>query len=326
MSPRTAAPRSGWRSARVFYYEPDKDDLLLDAVRPVMRRVAGDVHAAHVLRHWSEGPHLRLNIRSDQETWDELVRPAIEETVGGYLRDHPSLERLEAGEDWQPDNTIVYEPAARRHPADEALLADFYSDTTEPLFAMLDHVRHGLDTKDGLALALILAVSHGVSGPITRNLDSFRTLAEAYCARSEDPETTRTRFEEEYRARCGELTSRVSRVIQSLEGGDRLPFVREWAALMTGYGERAAKLMAKGKAVAVAVADEPESPQLSELNRLMMTADPDHDEATASPDFLRYRTLLNFTHLQFARLGLLPADTFRLCHLTANAVEELYGR
>ena len=40
--------------------------------------------------------------------------------------------------------------------------------------------------------------------------------------------------------------------------------------------------------------------------------------------FTKYRLMLNYTYLQLTRLGLLPAQRFLLCHLAANAAEEMY--
>jgi hypothetical protein len=43
------------------------------------------------------------------------------------------------------------------------------------------------------------------------------------------------------------------------------------------------------------------------------------------PRFLRYRLMLNYTYLHLTRLGVPGLHRYLLCHLAANAVEEVYG-
>ncbi|MYV91153.1 hypothetical protein GT350_13055, partial [Streptomyces sp. SID1034] len=43
------------------------------------------------------------------------------------------------------------------------------------------------------------------------------------------------------------------------------------------------------------------------------------------PRFLRYRLMLNYTYLHLSRLGLPGLTRYLLCHLAADAVEEVYG-
>ena len=42
--------------------------------------------------------------------------------------------------------------------------------------------------------------------------------------------------------------------------------------------------------------------------------------------FAKFRLMLNYTYLHLTRLGLAPAERFLLCHLAANAAEDLFGR
>ncbi|MCA2221927.1 thiopeptide maturation pyridine synthase [Nonomuraea aurantiaca] len=340
---------------------PGQDDLLLDAVGPLLRHLRGTVEAAHVLRHWRRGPHLRLNVKTDPATWAEAVRQAIDEIIGSYLRAHPSTAVLdqrallaqhrvlaEQEKDpgpltpWYPDSSLHDAPYDSRHQAlDEdaaSLLAGFYTDSTPLLLDMLRHVRSGHDTKDGLAMTLMLATSHTAMSPITRSFVSYRSHAEGFLARCADSDAVRAGFERDYQARRDELTGRVRAVIATLDSADdtdcaigidsitgNVPFVREWAALIAEYGRRAEPLIARGRLIRPGSHQEALAiPRLSDFHRLMFSSRTYHDRVFADPGFLRYRVLINYTYLQNTRLGITPPARFRICHLAANAVEEVY--
>ncbi|MEU9834708.1 thiopeptide maturation pyridine synthase [Streptosporangium sp. NPDC048047] len=359
-SPAQDAPAT-WHCVHVHYHAPDKDGLLLDAVRPLLDGLRGRVEAAYVLRHWRQGPHLRINVKAAPRVWEEVVRPRIDEVVGAYLREHPSTVRLDPDESlarhrllalreqehgpltpWPPDNSIRDAPYdSRRHVlgSDEAveLLTAFYADSTPLLFAMLDHVRAGHDGRQGLALNLMLTVAH-TSHPITRSYLSFRMHAEGFITWAADPAATRDAFERDFRERREALTARVRDAVAALDdpAAPPVPFVREWAALLERYRVRAGELMDDGRlaqpttrpgeAFEARLGDLPvPRREPSELQRLIFDSPAYHEEVFADPAFLRYRVLLNYTYLHLTRMGLTPLDRFRMCHLLADAVEDAYG-
>lgn len=348
-----------WHSAHVHYHEPDKDGLLLDAVRPLLDRLGTAVRGAYVLRHWRQGPHLRINLRTDPPTWESRVRPAIEQVVGGYLSDHPSTARLDIARvlaqhrllaeqereqgpltPWPDDNTIVYRPyASREHVLGEegaALLADFYTATTGPLMDMLDHVRYGHDDKELLATSLMLAVAHTVLGPITRSFVSYRSHAEGFIATCSAPAAVRAAFDRRYEERRDELTARLRAVISTLDpcGGIRaegatlepVPFAREWAALAERFAGRARPLIGRGLLITAGAPERLKAlPVLSDFHQTMLSTHAYHERYLSTPEFLTYRLLLNYTYLHLTRLGMSPPERMRTCHLAANAVEDVYG-
>ncbi|MGH3829696.1 MAG: lantibiotic dehydratase C-terminal domain-containing protein [Pseudonocardiaceae bacterium] len=56
MSTQTA---TSWHSAHIHYHEPDKNALILDAVRPLLHQLRPVVERAYLVRPWRQGPHLR---------------------------------------------------------------------------------------------------------------------------------------------------------------------------------------------------------------------------------------------------------------------------
>ncbi|MFC5826357.1 thiopeptide maturation pyridine synthase [Nonomuraea insulae] len=338
-------PHPTWHAAHIYYYEPDKTALLLDAIRPLLRRLP----SAHVLRHWRQGPHLRLNVRTDPLTWSRKVRPDIEQHIGAYLRAHPStahpdstallaqhrlLAELEQERGpltpWFPDNSIQYVPYDNRlhvlgdqEAAD--LLTDFYTDSTPLLFQMLEHARDGHDSTELIALGLMLANTVTALPPITRGFVSYRSHSEGFIVGCADPAAVRAEFQTYYQQHREELTDRVRSVINTLRGRGTVPFVREWADLMTVYKQRATPLIAEGKLIQPLVFDEEAASRFpSEFHWLMFGNRAYHEAVFGNPAFSRYRLLINYTYLQINRLGLTPPQRFRLCHLAADAVEDVY--
>ncbi|MCO6006965.1 hypothetical protein NE236_18420 [Actinoallomurus purpureus] len=351
-TPETAARRAGpvWHSAHIYYHEPDKTDLLLDAIRPLMYRLRDVAPAAHVLRHWRRGPHLRLNIRADPHTWTRTIQPAIDHEIGDYLATHPSTARLDERAllaqhklladleqehgpltPWFPDNSIQYAPFDDRlHVLGDVeavdLLTGFYTDSTPLLFQMLEHLRSGHDTVELLGLGLMLANSITAMPPITRSFISYRSHAEGFIAQCADADATRARFDTDYQAHRTQLIDRARAVIATLEdpAAPPVPFAREWANLIACYRDRATPLIAEGKLIQPLVFDQNKAAEWpSEFHRMMFGNRAYHRAAFEDPEFSRYRLLINYTYLQINRLGLTPPQRFRLCHLAANAVEEV---
>ncbi|MGW2154534.1 thiopeptide maturation pyridine synthase [Nonomuraea sp. NPDC001699] len=350
--PAPQPPPTQWHSAHIYYYEPDKTDLLLDGIRPLLNRLHPLVTGAHVLRHWRQGPHLRLNIRTDAHTWVRTVQPAIDESIGAYLAARPSTARLDQRSllaqhrflaerenehgpliPFHPDNSIQYAPFDDRlhvltDPEAVDLINAFYTDSTPLLFQMLEHARAGHDRLELIALGLMLANSVTLVPPITDSFVSYRSHSEGFIAQCADPEATRARFDAHYDAHRDRFTARVRAIMGTLDGraAQPVPFVREWAGLMAAYRDRATPLIAQGKLIRPLVYNENEAARNpAEIHRLMFGNRAFHRSVFEPPRFSCYRLLINYTYLQITRLGLTPPERMRLCHLAANAIEEVYN-
>lgn len=351
--PGTAsAVRTSWHSVHVYYYEPDKDALLLDAIRPLLHRLRPVVESAYLVRHWRQGPHLRLHIRTDPYTWTTTVQPQLDKTIGTYLRTHPSttalneraelpthllLARLEQENGplapWFPDNSVQYQPYDPRlhilgHQDVADLLTDYLAESTELLFDMLEHVRSGADTKELLSLSLMLATSHILAPPIKQSFISYRSHAEGFLFHSAEPAATRATFDGHYRTHRQILVNRVQAVIATLDGrsGDQpVPFVRAWATLIKTHADRAKPLIQAGLVYPKTPAPQPADPSRAAFHQMMFGNRAYRERVFDDPHFHRYRFGLNCTYLHINRLGLAPVQRMRTCHIAANAVEDAYG-
>jgi AcrR family transcriptional regulator len=343
---------TSWHSAHIYYYASDKDALILDAVRPLLRQLRPVVPAAYLVRHWRQGPHLRLHLRTDPHTWTTTVQPQIEHTIGSYLRTHPSTATLDEHAElpthlllaereqengpltpWYPDNSIHYLPYDPRlhvfgHQQVADLLTDYLTDSTEPLFAMLEHIRDGADTKELLSLSLMLATSHTLAPPITRSFMSYRSHAEHFLAQSTDPAGTQAAFNRHYHTHHEALTNRVQAVIATLEdrsAGESAPFVRAWAALLQAYADRATPLIQAGLLFPATPAPPPTGPRGPAFFQTLLDNRTYQERILNNLPFNRNRLGLNFTYQHISRLGLSPFQRMRTCHVAANAVEDVYG-
>ncbi|MFC4585738.1 thiopeptide maturation pyridine synthase [Sphaerisporangium corydalis] len=337
-----------WRSIHVYYYEADKDALILEGVRPLFRRLAGQVGAMSFTRHWRRGPHLRLNVRAGAATFEKVVRPAAEEVIGGFLARRPSVRRrdpeaelpahrrlaeLEGDQGpltpWHPDNSLRVAPYDRRedvlgNPETADLLADFHAGTTELAFGMIEEVSG--PARLALGFNLMIATAHALSGAgITKAFVSFRSHAEGFLCGFPEGAGLRPAWDEHYARNADALVDRVDAVVATLADGRRnVPFVGEWVTTLTPYRGRAGLLVRDGLVPMGDTAPaEGGLAGLSPFHRRLF-GDPRWERTRVSADFLRYRLMLNLTYLYLTRLGVAPAERFLLCHLAANAVEDRY--
>ncbi|MCX4744065.1 hypothetical protein OG455_00810 [Kitasatospora sp. NBC_01287] len=360
MAQTSPAAEPRWRAAHIAYFGDGTDELILRAVRPVIERCAGRVQSVYVLRHWRRGPHLRLVVQATPEAFAELVEPAVAELVGGHLREHPSTapaldeaallplhRRLAEAErepgpltPFYPDNSITWEEHDRRIevlgcPVGADELALFYERTNGLLFDHLAAVAAGVP-RETLALRLMLATAHMLcrhpeDASIRRGFVSFRSHAEGYLSTAGP--RTRAAFEQRYAANHEVLTAQVRSVVAAFEPGAADPegeAPRGWVAAIDPLGGRWTELYEAGEIPEAPIPDDEEN-GIGDL----LAASPLHQAVADSavykqmmyrdPRFLRYRLMLNYTYLHLTRLGIPGLTRYLLCHLAANAVEEVYG-
>ena len=220
-----------WRSVHVYFYDENKTDLVLDAVRPLFEKLSPHVAAAFYVPHWLRGPHLRLNFLTEPQVFAEVVRPSVDEVIGQFLARQPStatpdtrkmlaeherlaeLERESAPlQPLLPDNSIheaAYDQRLDVLGSMEAaeLLADFYVATTPLTFDMLEYVRRGGQLL-GLSFDLMVTTAHALSGiGFERGFVSFRSHAEAFLCWWSEGRGLRPAWERHYKKHAADLTA-----------------------------------------------------------------------------------------------------------------------
>lgn len=348
-TPRHAG-QTEWRSLRVRYYADNKDDLILDAVRPLFREFAGKIEQPYFVRHWRQGPHLRLNFRCSSTEWNNTVLPAATGSLTDFLRRHPSTAVLDevaelrrhqrmadqegeigALRPWYPDNSIQCEPYEdRRHILGSQELTDLldasYAESSELAFAMLDHVRNGPANVLLVALDLMFAFAHTSVPPIPRGFMSYRSHAEGFLARCEDPAAVRSGFDAKYRQQRVVLANRLTAVLETLDGAGEVPFVKEWTEIMQRQKALAEPLFTTGKISLNNYRPAGSAGyKFSELHELLHSTEAYRQETGSSIWFQCHRIAINQLYSHLSRLGIVPMQRFLFCHLVANTVEDVFG-
>lgn len=343
-----------WRAVHLYYYDnAGREDLILDAVGPLLERLDGVAQRAYFLRHWRRGPHVRIPVLADPGTFTTSVEPAVRDTVGDFLRRRPSSAQLppedvllpahqraaeaelEQGplRPLVPDNSIRFEEHDRRlHVLDSDagmdLLADFYASTNDLALTTLARIRGGLN-REILSIALMVAIAHRLCGDprgIEFGFVSFRSHAEGFLHRLPSPESARESFDRQYHANSTTLRKLVTTVLDGLEGrGTELPDVTEWLGVMCAFLAEGDRLLRTGQLTLEMPAAQGVAPtRVSPMHQLMLENDALGQLLTGA-EFKRYRFVLNYTYLHLARLGVEGYARSRLCHFVANAVEEILG-
>jgi hypothetical protein len=351
-----------WHSIHVYYYDQDKNALILDGVRPLFRALADQVDAAYYTRHWRHGPHLRLNVRTTVGAFADVVRPAADEIIGGFLARHPSTRHLnplrelpvhrrlaELEEEqgallpWHPDNSIVTAAYDARSavvggPETAGLVADFQATATELTFRMTEELSSP-QQRLAAGFDLMIATAQAMSRRgITDAFISFRSHAEGFLCGFPEGAGLRPVWDRHYSVHRTSLTRRVGAAVAAVRDGNTdVPFVQEWIAALGPSRDRAQSLASTGAlSLPIGVSTEVE-PHLepnadavgdlaavSPFHRALL-ANPTWELTQRSPGFLQYRLMLNLTYLMMTRLGITPVERFLLGHLAANAVEDAYG-
>ncbi|MFG3055914.1 thiopeptide maturation pyridine synthase [Kitasatospora sp. NPDC048239] len=361
MTSSTATTAARWRSIQVRYYAEDKDDLILDAVRPLFRRFAGEIGRPYLTRHWRRGPHLRLNFTATEEDWQGTVLPGAQLGLAEYLLGSPSTtvldqrahfaahRRMAQAQDeqgplfpWHPDNSLQHEPyedrlhvLGSRQLAD--LLDDAYAASCEQLFSALERVRGGHDSRRGIALDLMFAFARVSAPAITDGSGSYRAHVERFLTHCRNPSAVRAALEVEYRARRPALERRLTAVLDTLDGDGQVPFVRWWTRHTAEVRAAAEPLLEsglisldRGGAPPVeppeGLTEGPSSADGSGAAVDLLLLDPAcPQEVLAGVRHQSHRLAVNVLCSHLDRLGIGPRQRFVLCHLAANTVEDLFG-
>jgi hypothetical protein len=330
------------RSVHVHYHDQDGlDALLTHAIGPLFQRVG----PGYYLRHWLSGPHVRLVFDQDTD-----VRAAVEEIVGGYLLTHPSRgglteeqllplhERLAEAEQesgpltpWRPDNSIHHIVDDTRADDEALLVEQFYRAGNAHALDLVRRITEDGASATGLGFDLMIATGHVLAElGIADTFVSFRSHAEAFLSCDPDGHRLRRAWDAHYAQHGEPLRERVRQLVAGLDGqGVQAAPVREWLALMGPIQDRGRELIAEGRLVLHLPQDHPDDrPEdiVESTFHRALARTRWWPEVRRSPAFGHYRLMINCTYLQMTRIGVRPIDRYLLCHLIANAVEDVYDR
>lgn len=333
-----------WHSAHIYYHDRAATDaLLLGAVRPLLTELAdAGLPTTYFVPHWLRGPHVRVHVRTDEETWRTVAVPLVEKVVGHYLRAHPSRARLDREREhidaaerarlegergplapWYPDNSVQFPPYDRQlhvlgtqQAAD--LLADFHVRSTPLAFRIMAEEPAGA-SRWGALLSLMFASAHLGCPPIAKGYLTYRFQVEAHLAGSTDPGATRARFERMYQVNREPLAHQLTASINGV--GE--PYLADWAEIVAWVLDQARVFGAAGLLPMPTPA--PGAGNIEQFHDALLRNESMRTTLGTARWFLAYRVLLHHQNMLFSRLGLGLDDRFVLCHLAARTVEDAHG-
>ena len=208
-------------------------------------------------------------------------------------------------------------------------IAAFYESTNPHALDSIGLVRAGTSLQS-IALDLMVATAHCLSGVgLERGFVSFRSHADAFLTWWPEATGSRTVWESRS-ARYGDaIVQRIQALVERLDAGRRLPrHVERWLDTAEPFFARAGRSLARGEftvdppwAAAARAGDETPDLRSSPFHSRASTVQGRVDKVW----FAQYRLALNYLYLHLTRIGLAPYDRFLLCHLVADACENLYA-
>lgn len=289
----------------VYYYdEPKQDDLILDAVCPLLDG------SGYFVRHWKGGPHVRI-------AGADLA--SVERVVGDYLLAHPSTVELDEaevlrahakraaleGDEPAPlagDNTIRASLGVT-HP----LIAAFHAASHPMVVTALTAIRSGAD-RLAVGISLLFAAVEVISANGAAGFVALRSHGDAFLAQC----GARPDFERQYARNRATLLRRLAAVREQ-------DTMAEWSGLLSEY---------RGQAASVELSEVGPAPAWagsSPLHSLIWSSDSYLRMMRENRTFAADRVVLNLCYEVLARLGLAPYQRYLLCHLAAGTYEEIEG-
>jgi len=350
-----------WHSIHLYYYDNNKDDLLLDCIRPLFTtlREQGWLDRGYFTRHWRGGPHIRLQMYADPILFYNEIVPHVRNNVEAYLQAHPStvhIDDQDARKQYErrslaapaasayvalrPNNSLeiaTYEDLSSTVGSESAarLLEEYYVETNDLAFALLEQTRNNYTARLNVCFdQLVALVATSPFLTIKRAYMSYRSHVEAYITCEpgiEEPHARRTRLENAYAQRHDIVLKRVQHLLTSIEQSpERLPI---WLAatieIYQRYGKHAFQEATAGTLRLKTNEDfeaQKDHVRLEESPyRIAVVNNAAVLQASNTPVIVAHRIELNFLYLQLSRIGMLNEDRYILDYYIASAIEEIFA-
>lgn len=267
-----------WKAVHIYYYQDDKEGLLLHGIRPVVRKLREQykVERLYLKRHWKFGPHIILFVDVSELEFEASIFPYIEKEINAYLRQHPSTQvidqkayikqsemlgawELEAGpyEPLQPDNSISVRPIASRaellNGVDVAkLIENFMVDSLDLFFSVLETSRGNPSRRYAILIQMMAVIGQMFpKDGIIRGHLSYRSHVEGYLHSFDKEGKIRQVFIENERGMRDTVDQLLQHVIDHTEedgtyGGED-PLLKLWSQVLNKLYQDAFRLAKEGK-------------------------------------------------------------------------------
>jgi Lantibiotic biosynthesis dehydratase C-term len=360
-----AVAADGWRTAKIYYFDKNKDALLLDCLRPLVGELRDDgATACYLERHWQGGPHVRCHFKSVNVSATEML---IGQRVREFLQRHPSQRAIDpeemrrrsallakfealADEALQPDNSVrfVEFPFDQRlwPSADLLMLArDYMQESLPLLFRLLEASRGAPGERRRLGMLLVLLYASTL-GDLKSSYRFARGYVEKYVALSPAARHSAIRagFREAYKRGRRTVLELVASVdSRSHLGADQ--WIREtWQMQHNAYRTRVLDLLRAGvrltftREEVLKFYDDPGTVEL--MGDVQLSADHSARDPAESArqdpsqywkqyiteqEFQAHVVLVNLLYRTLDVLGITVAEKIALLGLLAEGVEERHA-
>lgn len=350
-----------WVDCQIHHRDLNNKAVVEQLIIPLCNDLDATSRGVYFMPHWLHGPHLRVCVQlkesGDLASIESIVRTRAQPwlTQNAFqsgldhtrlLETHRRLAELEQEPGpvfpIYPDGTIVVSAQSDRSTvmgskAAWDLLRQFYVASNRFVLRLV------CDTSDRAsklttAMDLMLGTAGSCSGvPIEVGFVSFRSHAEAFLSWWDEADGLRSRWDAHYRQHSAKLTKRISQIARgvnsdfgrdSIAPATSLPwYFDQWRDILGPYMNEASRLMSTGD-----MTMDPPWAGTRDPNKVRWLAarSPWHnlprptDTPVDAAWFDRYRLGLNYTYLTMTRFGISPVERFLLCHLIANAVEDIF--
>ncbi len=341
-----------WYWLRVYYFENHKDDLIIEAVWPMIERMASRSNGCcgFFRRDWTGGPHVLIGLRPEPRNDFELH--LCRDPLDRYLERNPSKtilsvpdyhEQFRTAAHWsvrgteaefplQPNNSILLdctEPDLRLVPDGplREAIRNALCQSSRLVAAWLSLVNDGAYSRHHIACSLLIALAWLACPEHLRTWISFRSHANGFLRFADPTGRLGAVLEARYGGRDGMaarqlLTSTIAALQQHTHS---LPHMEEYLKWLAATMTDLAAGLSEGRYRAMPVRDweaamkfgsESLDPEVHrKLFRLL-----DH-----SPYLRSWQMTVNIVYLVLNQLGISGMERFMACYWLAKAAEEVFG-
>lgn len=351
-----------WRTFKVFYFDPDKDSLLLDGIVPAVKALQQSdiISSYYCQRHWLHGPHLRVNVHFTSPSAQVSGGALLKTDVQRYLSAYPSTTELHEDQYLKRYTAIaameiVDEPlmplssnnscqwgdhqmrTVMYGTAPGAKLCRLFLTDAQPLINQLLERSRSQPNKKLFSMARLMMAFAASFDNITEAALSFRSHAEGYFYSVPNSEVLRQRFDAAYQTHASGLQSVLEGI---LTGNEKDTPVKEWAELLKHYQTVMFKAIQDGilrlptrDEFAALKARLPQTtksalklePRISPYHISVLDPNSELSRKLRQPETQVRALLVNLMYSKLTLVGIRPLERMFLCDLVGRAFEDKFG-
>jgi len=336
-----------WQWMRVYYYDRNKDRLLLDAIEPTMRRMMRLYPACrwYFQREWHRGPNILIGTHAGVH--EHAAAETIAGSISAYLEQYPSnqsildseyrrvnqrVERWEgkttgSGLPCRPNNTIFGKEPEPEHlflvdPLLKHTCWEFLASATPYILNWLSCVGKDRVRRDAIAMTLMIMIVWLADRDELRPYTSFCSHADGFIRATDVDTSIRTTFERAYAGLRGQkIRALIGETVSRLEDGAQEHFPGE-----KSFSELLAKTL---RHVFEGIREKSMRPV--EASAFFSNQAPSAENASMIKtmnechEWRAWQITISLFYQTLNQLGISAAERFLACYLLGRGVEDVYG-